>query len=193
MDLSYPFTAAFGLADNRVSCIESAQNVYRNLLLNEPDEGVLSFETIAILAANEDGELDQEKTKDLIRIFRPNREGRLTCLEFVKSIDSVYKSLRTLRASIHNSSQIDRAFELIINFFFYLVLLCVVLATFEVDPLAIFLSFSSIIVAFAFIIGGASSKYFEVSNEIAITDSSDFSTHPFLFLGYTVYPGPSTI
>jgi hypothetical protein len=165
MDLSYPFTAAFGLADSRENCVESAQNVYRNLLLNEPDKGVLSFETIAILAANEDGELDQEKTKDLIRIFRPNREGRLTCLEFVKSIDAVYKALRTLRASIYNSSQIDRAFERIINFFFYLVILCILLATFEVDPLAIFLSFSSVLVACAFVIGGASSKYFEVSTE----------------------------
>ena len=83
--------------------------------------------------------------------------------DFVKSVDTVYKSLRLLRASINNSSQIGRATEVLINVVFYFALLCVILALFEVNPLKFFLSLSSIIIAFAFMIGAASAKYFEVS------------------------------
>jgi hypothetical protein len=71
--------------------------------------------------------------------------------------------LKILRASIHNSSQIDHAFEMILNVLFYFVVACIILAVFKVDPLAFFLSISSIIIAFAFVFGGASAKYFEVS------------------------------
>lgn len=75
---------------------------------------------------------------------------------------AVYKSLRLLRASIANAGQIDYAFEVLINYAFYIILVCVILAANGFNPLALFLSFSSIILAFAFMIGSASSKYFEV-------------------------------
>jgi hypothetical protein len=44
---------------------------------------------------------------------------------------------------------------------FYAIVLSVILARIGYDPLAIFLSFSGVILAFAFMIGSASSKYFE--------------------------------
>jgi hypothetical protein len=162
MDLSYPFTVSFGLADTREHCVESAQEVYRSLLVAEPELNVPCFETIAVLARDDTGELDQLKLRELIRIFRPDREGKLTMLDFVISVDSVYKSLKILRASIHNASQIDHAFEQIINALFYIVLACVVMACLNMDPIAIVLTFSSILIAFAFVIGRACSKYFEV-------------------------------
>ena len=50
----------------------------------------------------------------------------------------------------------------IINVGFYFIIFCVVLASWGIDPLAMFLSFSSVILAFTFAIGSASAKYFEV-------------------------------
>lgn len=61
------------------------------LVSNTPDDKVLHFETIAVLATTDDGDVDKEKTKELIRLFRPNRDGTLSMLDFVRSVDGVYK------------------------------------------------------------------------------------------------------
>ena len=128
---------------------------------------MLHFDTIALLATTTDGDIDEQKMKDLVRLFRPDREGNLTLIDFVKSVDSVYKRLRLLRASIENAGQIDKSAEKILNCVFYGVLIIIFLSIVNLDPLALFLSFSSIIVAFAFMIGSASAKYFEVRNTTA--------------------------
>jgi hypothetical protein len=65
-------------------------------------------------------------------------------------------------ATIENSSQIDRAFENILNVLFYIVIGCCVLSFLGFDPLALFFSLSSVILAFAFMFSSASAKYFEV-------------------------------
>jgi len=173
MDLSYPFSISFGLADTRAHCVESSQGVYRRLMCYNPKNtsGVLQFDAIASLAksndaSTEEGEkelVDADKMKDLIRLFRPDRQGNLTMLDFVKSVDAVYKKLRLLRASISSASQIDHATECIVNCFFYFLFFCILLARLKIDPLKFFLSMSSVILAFAFMIGSASAKYFEVS------------------------------
>lgn len=62
---------------------------------------------------------------------------------------------------MRNSEKIDRAFERAVNVIFYVVVVCVILAQIGYNPVAIFLSMSSIILAFAFMIGTASSKMFE--------------------------------
>lgn len=125
----YPFSVAFGLADTREACIESAQEVYQRLMMHKKEEeGFLSFETIALLAVDEGYTIDQSKAKSLIKIFRPDRQGMLTMLDFVKSIDAVYKEFRLLGATIENSSQIDRAFENIFNVVFYVVLATCILS-----------------------------------------------------------------
>ena len=172
MDLSYPFSISFGLADTRAHCVESSQGVYRRLMCHNPKNtsGVLQFDAIASLAksndaSTEEGEkelVDADKMKDLIRLFRPDRQGNLTMLDFVKSVDAVYKKLRLLRASISSASQIDHATECIVNCFFYFLFFCILLARLKIDPLKFFLSMSSVILAFAFMIGSASAKYFEV-------------------------------
>lgn len=82
-------------------------------------------------------------------------------VDFVKSIDSVYKKYRLLLASVANTNAIDRAFERIFNFVYYTIVLVVVTTAWGFDPIAIFLSLSSILLAFAFIIGRASASYFE--------------------------------
>lgn len=164
MDEDYPFSLAFGPADTRDHCIESAQKLYLQLTgKNTPDLDVRPFDSIAVLATTKTGDIDTEQMKDLIKLFRPDRQGNLTMLDFVKSCDSVYKEMRLLRASIANSGQVDHAFEIIFNVFFYVILAIIVLVVLDFDPLALFVSVSGIILAFAFMIGSASSKYFEVS------------------------------
>jgi hypothetical protein len=161
MDDDYPFSLAFGLADSRVACVESAQVVYERLLSLTPDEVLLPFDTLAVLAKGKNGEIDCEEMKELIRLFRPERSGEISCLDFVKSCDQVYKETRLLRASIANSGQIDHAFEVIVDIAFYVIVVIIILVALDYDPLALFVSVSGIILAFAFMIGNASSKYFE--------------------------------
>ena len=98
-----------------------------------------------------------------MQIFRPNHKGCLTLVDFCKSVDSLYKELRLLRASVRNSQKIDQSFERIFNVVFYTILICVCLALLGFDPLALFLSLSSFALAFSFMISRASSNYFDVS------------------------------
>ena len=94
-------------------------------MLGFDDSSPLPFSVFSVLAIDEDGHLIDAKIKSLIRLFRPDREGKLSRLDFTKSVDTVYKELRLLRASIANSAQIDIAFEKIVNSFFYFFLVIV--------------------------------------------------------------------
>jgi len=124
----YPFTLAFGPADTREACIASAQKVYDRLNMRTRDD-LVQFETLALIALMGNGKtINQEKAKELVKVFRPDRQGNLTMLDFLKSVDAVYKEFRLLLASIDNSSQIDRAFENIINIIFYIVVGAVTLS-----------------------------------------------------------------
>ncbi|CAJ1957658.1 unnamed protein product [Cylindrotheca closterium] len=156
----YPFSFAFGPASNRNECVESAQNVFKQLLAQ--GETDVEFETIAAsLAVREGHMLNPERVKSLIRVFRPNRDGSLSVLDFAKSVDAVYKEFRLLQASIENSAQIDRAFDAIFNTIFYVLVVVIIMSQLGLDPMAMFLSLSSVLLAFAFVIGPAASKYFE--------------------------------
>lgn len=72
-------------------CVESAVKVYERLMLRTPEKEVLDFETIALMAKGGDGYVDEHKVKELIKVFRPDRDGKLSRVEFVKSVDNVYK------------------------------------------------------------------------------------------------------
>lgn len=122
------FSLAFGPTNSREACIQSAQETYGRLLSATPDETNLHFETLGLIAVQDNGEINQEKARDLVKVFRPRRDGVLTMLDFVKSCDSVYKEFRLLQASIRNSSQIDIAFENILNVFFYVILITIILS-----------------------------------------------------------------
>lgn len=113
MDLSYPFSTAFGLADTRENCLRSAKEVYGYLLQGNPESETLKFETLISRLAKDPitQEINETTLKALVRIFRPERDGTLDLVGFVRSVDRVYKDMRLLRASIRNSSQIDQAFE----------------------------------------------------------------------------------
>lgn len=167
VDNNYLFSVAFGPADQRDSCIDSAQKVYDRLLLRQPEDNVLHFDVIATLAVNRDQSVHTDKLKALIRLFRPHRDGHLAKLDFLKSVDKVYKDFRLLQASIENSGSVDRSFEIMVNYAFFTLLWCVILWVIGLDPFALLLSLSAFIVGFAFCVGGASSKFFEVSRHQA--------------------------
>eukprot|EP00934_Nitzschia_sp_Nitz4_P008246 Nitzschia sp. Nitz4//scaffold44_size153857//151542//153963//NITZ4_002752-RA/size153857-snap-gene-0.221-mRNA-1//-1//CDS//3329552250//8236//frame0 len=143
-----PFSASFGAAGTREDCIANAQVVFRRLMLLSESDDTLDFEVLALLGAKSDGTLDHEKLMELIKLFRPDRDGSLSIVQFVRSVDNVYKEIRLLRASVSNSTRVDAAFV-------------VSLYVFGIDPLALFVSVSGIVVSVSFMIGSASSSYFQ--------------------------------
>jgi hypothetical protein len=121
-------------------------------LLNSPDSDVLQFDTIAQMAVSPNGALDETLAKDLIRFFRPDREGLLTLLDFAKSIDTCYKELRMLRASVAASSKMDYALGLIVNVIFYIIIATIVMSSLRLNPMVVFASVSSFFLGFAFMV-----------------------------------------
>jgi hypothetical protein len=75
-------------------------------MISRKHENVLHFDTIALLAERNDGSRDRDLLKILIKLYRPDRDGCLSLLEFAKSVDSCYKEIRRLRASIHSSYKV---------------------------------------------------------------------------------------
>lgn len=141
--------------------MRSAETVYKQLKMATPNSQHLVFDTLALSSIHRDGTLDDHKLRELIKVFRPDREGNLTLLDFCKSVDAVYKELRLFRASVANAARVDRSFERIINIVFYFIVGCVSLAILCIDPFALFAAISGFILGFAFMIGAACSKYFE--------------------------------
>ena len=146
MKRKYPFLPVFGRADTRERCIRSAQRVFNRLLLRTPSARKLPFSTIALLAKNDDdGRMNKNKLRELIRIFRPDRDGKLRKLDFVRSIDSIYRDLRKLSLNIEDNVQIDRAVEYLIDLIFYTIVGSIVLNQLGIDPFQVFVSLSSLI------------------------------------------------
>jgi small-conductance mechanosensitive channel len=73
----------------------------------------------------------------------------------------VYKEMKLLRASVRSSQKIEKSFEKIFNVVFYFAISCIILNVLGYDPIAVFLSLSSVVLAFSFMISQASSKYVE--------------------------------
>jgi small-conductance mechanosensitive channel len=161
LNSQFPFSVAFGKADSRDGCVTSAFDVYRDLLTCSPEHTELNFDILALIAVEPDGLLNEAKLLEIVKLFRPDREGNLSLIDFVKSVDSVYKELRLLRASVASSSRIDGAFEKVINIGFYSSVGCIVLYAVGVDPFVLFGSVSAFVLAFAFMFRDAASKYFE--------------------------------
>ena len=112
--VDFPFSPAFGFVKTRVQMVDGAQEVYTRLIEKQNDGNVLTFQTIAQTAVTE-GKLEEERVKELVRLFRPTRDGLLTLLDFCKSIDALYKDLRLLRVALANEAKMNRTSETIIN------------------------------------------------------------------------------
>ncbi len=81
----YPFSPSFGSATTREECAKASQNLFDKLL--KKDEHVLTFDVLGKIARHLDGTNDRKKIMELVKLFRPNRKGEITKLDFVKSID----------------------------------------------------------------------------------------------------------
>jgi len=162
MDDRYPFSHAFGPSKTRQMCVESSQKVYDRLMLSTEDGTTsLPFSVFTVLATDNSGNLVESKMKSLIRLFRPDRDGSLTKLDFIKSIDTVYKELRLLRASIANSAQIDYAFEHVVNFFFYFFLIVASVLILGFNLWSVIIAMNGFLFSFSFSFGAAASNWFE--------------------------------
>jgi hypothetical protein len=162
MDLQHPFSTSFGRASTRDECINSAQAVYNRLLKLSPGSRLLSFDVLQVLAENDDGTVDSDRRKHLKQLFRPDAYNELPRLAFIQSCDTVYKKLRYFRASVGNSSVIDRVLEGIINGVFYFLLLLMILSLVNLNPWPLLVSLSTLLVTFAFAVGPSISKAIEV-------------------------------
>jgi hypothetical protein len=69
--------------------IVGSQEVFGKLMKRSAVLDALKFDVLAAVAKQVDGTLSQEKLKRVIRLFRPDRDGNLSLLEFVKSVDVV--------------------------------------------------------------------------------------------------------
>lgn len=162
LDKPYMLGIAWGDVSTRQKMIFNSQTVYRKLkrISNDNRDG-LKFDAIAELCEQPDGTLHPDELKSLIALLRPDRNGFLSLAEFVKSVDSVYKEAKLIHASVKNSEKIDREFEKALNIPFYTVVFCIILSQIGLNPLALFISLSPLILGFSWMIGSASSKMFE--------------------------------
>lgn len=122
---------------------------------------ILHIETLIPLATNKDGRLDKTKARALIKLFRPDRNGNITLLDFLKSCDNLYKRVVLFRATTTNAGRLDDAFEKMINFVFYIILALVLAAAAGFNPSELFLSMGAIFLPLSFLFSAAASKFFE--------------------------------
>lgn len=76
---NFPFSVEFGLANKREACLGTDQRLFHQVL--PEGETSVEFEEIVASLAVEGGSgegnlLHPEKAKSLIRVFRPNRDGK---------------------------------------------------------------------------------------------------------------------
>lgn len=162
IDDTHPFGLDFGAAGSRDECIESSRKVYNKLLEITPDSSYLPYETLRIATLNSKGAVDKAKWNALKAIFRPDARDEISLTKFVQSVDSVYKRLRYFRATIRNSSVIDRVLEGIINSLFYFVTALFLLSFMHYNPWPVLLSLTSLLVSISFALGSSVSKIVEV-------------------------------
>ena len=146
------------------------------------------FSNLAIFfhsAYNADDSFDERKAKELVKIFRPDKNDEISLLAFVQSCDSAYKKLRYLRASVGNSTLIDKVLENFFNGMFAFCLALGVMSVLNMNPWTLLVSTSTILVSFAFAFGPSAAQIiegcimiavrrpFDLGDRISIADASD--------------------
>ena len=85
LDSPFPFSYSFGRAESRDQCIQASQDLYLRLLKYSLDP-TLHFNILGLVALERDGSLNVDKLRSLMKLFRPGRDGRLSLIDFVKSV-----------------------------------------------------------------------------------------------------------
>jgi small-conductance mechanosensitive channel len=171
MDESHPFGEAFGPANTRDEAITSYHNVYRKLAKFEsPNPSIVNFDVIALIAnensinnGDKHGKINAAKLQTVRKLFRPDARNELPLFAFVQSCDAVYKRLRYFRASVSNSSAIDKVLENMINIIYWFIMIFLLLELIDLDPWTLLVSITSLLVSVSFAMGSSVSNYLEVS------------------------------
>jgi hypothetical protein len=161
MDLEHPFGEVFGPASTRDELIKSAQVLYQRLLKLSPGSHHLPYSLLSVLSENADGTVDMTMKKSIGNLFRADANGEIPILAFIQNCDVVYRRLRYFRASVGNSSVIDKVLENIIDGFFAFGLTVVILSLLNFDPWPLLVSVSTLLVSLAFAIGPTAAKTIE--------------------------------
>ena len=106
-------------------------------------------------------ELERERADELIELLSPDSDGRIESLDFVKAIDGIYKQVRLLENAVLNASHIDREYEKVMNFCFYLILAILIYGFLGLDLSALTLALTTFVLGIAFMVGPASAQVFE--------------------------------
>ena len=104
---------------------------------------------------------EQQNAANLLDLLSPDKEGCVCLVTFVADMDTINRKLRLLENSVNNHSHVDKSYEKVVNWIFYFLIGCVVLAILGVDPFVFILSISALLVSFAFMIGSGVSQQFE--------------------------------
>lgn len=180
MDEVYPFGQDYGIGSTRDEAIASAENVYRRLCKIKTFKNRLPFETLAIVALNDDESYDNVKRRALRRLFHPDKDGVLTLLAFVQSCDSLYRRLRYFVATVNNSVALDKVLENVLNSIYYFVLALFLLSLMNYNAWGLLVSMTSLLVSFSFAFGQTVSKYVQGIILIAVTRPFDLGDRIFL-------------
>ncbi|KAL7563999.1 hypothetical protein ACA910_007117 [Epithemia clementina (nom. ined.)] len=158
---------AFGPVETREQCIKSSDKLFHRIRriigdgVSELPETIDLDKMTLMMYDGFHNEYERERADDLLDLIGPDSDGNINALEFVRAIDRVYKEVRLLENSILNASHIDREYERVINFLFYLALGCLFYSLLGLDLLTLILSLTSLIVAFSFMFGPGSAQLFE--------------------------------
>jgi len=197
----YLFGDAFGFTNSRDECIASAHSVYYRLLklaptldddttsTEEPD--VLPFSVLELLCLEDDGvTMNVLKKRKLKKAFTPEAGGGLPLLTFIQAVDTAYKRLVFLRASLENSYLLDGVLERLANGLFYFFLVLFLSSVMDLHPWKLLISFTSILVSVSFALGSSVSRYVEGVLLIAVRRPFDLGDRIFMSDAATINPLP---
>ena len=182
MDEDYPFGEAYGPASSREVAVQSAAEVFQRLLCLTPGTVTLKFQVLQMLAQDdaEGIKLNRGKLKIIKRMFRPDADGELGEIDFIRACDILYKKLRFFRASVGNASVIDHVLESTVDAMFNFILLLVLMSVTGFNPWPLLVSLSTLLVSISFAVGSSASKYIEGILLIAVRRPYDLGDRMYM-------------
>jgi small-conductance mechanosensitive channel len=178
MDEKMPFGIAYGPSNDRDEVIHSAHHVYHKLAQFHEENHhhskvsslsrVVNFDVIALIAYEpKSGKVIPAKLNAVKQLFRPDVHNELPLHAFVQSCDNIYKRLRYFRASVSNSSAIDKVLENMMDGIYWFVMIFLLLELLDFDPWTLLVSITSLLVSVSFAMGSSVSNYLEVRTSFA--------------------------
>mmetsp|Transcript_83 Transcript_83/g.359 ORF Transcript_83/g.359 Transcript_83/m.359 type:complete len:904 (+) Transcript_83:147-2858(+) len=181
------FSSAFGTVESRDECTKSSELLFCRILkiMDSNDESFNLADLTEWMFKGCNTAAEQQKAKELEDLLCPDKEGLVYIVDFIGSIDEVYKKVRMLEHAVNNASHIDKSYEALVNIVFYFVVGVVCLHILGLNPWTIIIPLGAFIFSLAFMIGDAASQIFEgmvlvlarqaydVGDKIAIADVDD--------------------